>query len=64
MSLGNAGRIAACWAILTVGGVYAFVLSKRSVETRRYESMQVRERMRKANKGDYDYTTASDRRFE
>lgn len=39
------------------------MLSKKSVETRRYESMQVRERMRKANKGDYD-TTATDRRFD
>ncbi|EDV37057.1 uncharacterized protein Dana_GF11624 [Drosophila ananassae] len=63
MSLGNAGRIAICWTVLTVGGVYAFVLSKKSVETRRYESMQVRERMRKANKGDYE-TTATDRRFD
>ncbi|KAH8327246.1 uncharacterized protein [Drosophila bipectinata] len=63
MSLGNAGRIAICWTVLTVGGVYAFVLSKKSVETRRYESMQVRERMRKANKGEYD-ATATDRRFD
>ncbi|KAH8248449.1 hypothetical protein KR032_010296 [Drosophila birchii] len=81
MSLGNAGRIAACWfviknrkayenklvylirAVLTVGGVYAFVLSKRSVESRRYESLRVRERMRKANHGDYD-SSATDRRFD
>ncbi|XP_037716329.1 uncharacterized protein LOC119551199 [Drosophila subpulchrella] len=64
MSLGNAGRIAVCWTVLTVGGVYAFVLSKQSVESRRYESMRVRERMRKANQGDYDSTAASDRRFD
>ncbi|KAH8385101.1 hypothetical protein KR200_004288 [Drosophila serrata] len=84
MSLGNAGRIAACWfviknrkpseayktkliylrrAVLTVGGVYAFVLSKRSVESRRYESLRVRERMRKANQGDYD-SSKTDRRFD
>ncbi|KAH8315144.1 uncharacterized protein [Drosophila kikkawai] len=63
MSLGNAGRIAACWTVLTVGGVYAFVLSKRSVESRRYESLKVRERMRKANHGDYD-SSAADRRFD
>ncbi|KAH8400859.1 hypothetical protein KR009_001507 [Drosophila setifemur] len=63
MSLGNVGRIAVCWTVLTVGGVYAFVLSKKSVESRRYESMQVRERMRKANKGDYDLS-ATDRRFD
>ncbi|XP_030387100.1 uncharacterized protein LOC115633766 [Scaptodrosophila lebanonensis] len=61
MSLGNAGRIAACWAVLTVGGVYAFVLSKRSVENRRIESLQVRNRMKKANQGEYEAVT--DRRF-
>ncbi|XP_032596882.1 uncharacterized protein LOC116805888 [Drosophila grimshawi] len=63
MPLGNAGRIAACWAVLTVSGVYAFVLSKRSVEGRRSETLRVRDRMKKANKGEYDHTI-SDRRFD
>ncbi|KRG04777.1 uncharacterized protein LOC26527960 [Drosophila mojavensis] len=63
MPLGNAGRIAVCWAFLTVGGVYAFVLSKRSVEDRRIENLRVRERMRKANHGEYDHTI-SVRRFD
>ena len=48
-------------AVLTVSGVYAFVLSKNSVDQRRYESMQIRDRMRKANTGDYEVTTT--RRF-
>ncbi|XP_034142072.1 uncharacterized protein LOC117592427 [Drosophila guanche] len=63
MTLGNAGRIAVCWGILTAAGVYAFVLSKQSVDSRRYESMRIRERMRKANHGDYD-SSSSDRRFD
>ncbi|KRF79253.1 uncharacterized protein [Drosophila virilis] len=63
MPLGDAGRIAVCWAFLTVGGVYAFVLSKRSVEGRRFETLRVRERMKKANHGEYDHTI-SDRRFD
>ncbi|KAH8405802.1 hypothetical protein KR215_009284 [Drosophila sulfurigaster] len=63
MPLGNAGRIAVCWGILTVGGVYAFVLSKRSVDNRRFETLRVRDRMKKANQGEYDHTISS-RRFD
>ncbi|XP_067007480.1 uncharacterized protein [Anabrus simplex] len=54
MRLGKVGKISLGWAIITACGVYGFVLSKRSVEAHRYESMKVRERMRKANEGEYD----------
>ncbi|XP_005191731.1 uncharacterized protein LOC101889837 [Musca domestica] len=61
MSLGNFGRIAVGWTILTAVGVYSFVLSKESVEKRRYEDMQIRDRMKKANIGDYE--SVGTRRF-
>lgn len=34
-------------------GVGGFALSRNSVERKRYESMKVRERMRKSNEGEY-----------
>ncbi|TMW52216.1 hypothetical protein DOY81_002683 [Sarcophaga bullata] len=61
MSLGNFGRIAFGWTVITVAGVYSFVLSKSSVDKRRYEDMQIRERMRKANLGEYE--SVGSRRF-
>ncbi|XP_059609115.1 uncharacterized protein LOC132256615 [Phlebotomus argentipes] len=61
MKLGKAGKIGVCWTVITVAGVYAFVLSKRSIDNRRYENMKVRERMRKSNFGEY---TPSSRKFE
>ncbi|KAL9913272.1 uncharacterized protein LOC119635652 [Glossina fuscipes] len=54
MRLGNFGRIALGWTIITVGGIYSFILSKKSVDKRRFEDMQIRERMRKSNLGDYE----------
>lgn len=35
-------------------GVAGFALSRNSVDKKRYDSMKVRERMRKANEGDYE----------
>ncbi|XP_075168710.1 uncharacterized protein LOC142240849 [Haematobia irritans] len=61
MSLGNFGRIALGWTVVTVVGVYSFVLSKNSVDKRRYEDMQIRDRMKKANIGDYE--SVGSRRF-
>ncbi|XP_023296942.1 uncharacterized protein LOC111679597 [Lucilia cuprina] len=61
MSLGNFGRIAVGWTVITVVGVYSFVISKNSVDKRRYEDMQIRERMKKANIGDYE--SVGTRRF-
>jgi len=61
MSLGSFGKIAVGWAIITFTGVAAFVVSKNSVDKRRYESMQIRQRMKKANIGEYE--TIGSRRF-
>ncbi|XP_053962149.1 uncharacterized protein LOC128865815 [Anastrepha ludens] len=61
MSLGSFGKIAVCWSVITVAGVAGFVLSKNSVDKRRYKDMQIRERMRKANIGEYE--PIGDRRF-
>ncbi|XP_013118237.1 uncharacterized protein LOC106095549 [Stomoxys calcitrans] len=61
MYLGNFGRIAVGWTVITVVGVYSFVLSKNSVDKRRYEDMQIRDRMKKANIGEYE--SVGTRRF-
>ena len=39
--------------IFTILGISGFVASKNSVDKKRYDSMRVRERMRKANEGEY-----------
>ncbi|XP_050323560.1 uncharacterized protein LOC126755206 [Bactrocera neohumeralis] len=54
MSLGSFGKIAICWSVITVAGVSGFILSKNSVDRRRYQDMQIRERMRKSNTGEYE----------
>ncbi|XP_037947133.1 uncharacterized protein LOC119679057 [Teleopsis dalmanni] len=61
MSLGKFGKIAVGWAIITFSGVSAFVLSKNSIDKHRYESMQVRDRMKKSNIGEYE--AVGSRRF-
>ncbi|KAK5640353.1 hypothetical protein RI129_011164 [Pyrocoelia pectoralis] len=43
--LGIVSKVAICWSIITVGGIYAFYLSKRSIVANRYEHMKIRERM-------------------
>lgn len=44
-------------AVITVVGIYSFVLSKRSVDQQRIESMRIRDRMRKSNYGEYEAST-------
>lgn len=61
MKIGKFGRIGIGWAIITVTGVYSFVLSRRSVDQKRVDGMKVRERMRQANSGDYP---VPERRFD
>lgn len=46
---------------ITITGITAFLLSKRSIDQKRYDNMKIRERMRKANEGEY---TPSSRHFE
>lgn len=41
---------------LTFGSIYAFVLSRRSIDKRRYEDMKIRERIRNSNIGEYEST--------
>ncbi|CAD7011348.1 unnamed protein product [Ceratitis capitata] len=48
-------------SVITFAGVSGFILSKNSVDKRRYQDMQIRERMRKSNIGDYE--PIGDRRF-
>ncbi|XP_044729878.1 uncharacterized protein LOC123293207 [Chrysoperla carnea] len=47
-------KIGVCWAAITGAGVYAFILSKRDIERKRFEHMKARERMRKSNIGEYE----------
>ncbi|XP_055694046.1 uncharacterized protein LOC129796277 [Lutzomyia longipalpis] len=61
MKLGKLGKIGVGWTVITAAGIYAFVISKRSIDKRRHESMKVRERMKKANFGEYP---ASSRKFD
>ncbi|XP_055904827.1 uncharacterized protein LOC129940498 [Eupeodes corollae] len=58
--LGNFGKIAVGWSLITFSGVYAFILSKNSIDKKRVESMQIRDRMKKANFGEYE---KSERKF-
>lgn len=41
-------------------GIYAFVLSKNSIDKQRYDSMKIRQRMRNSNFGEYE---ESNRKF-
>lgn len=35
-------------------GIYAFVLSKNSIDAKRVENLKIRQRIRDSNKGDYE----------
>ena len=39
--------------IFTILGVSGFVASKNSIDKKRYESMKIRDRIRKSNEGEY-----------
>lgn len=39
--------------IFVAVGLSSFVLSKKSIDQKRYENMKIRERMKKANEGNY-----------
>jgi len=54
MKLGKLAKINIAWGVIVVGGVYSFYLAKKSIDKHRYESMKVRERIRKSNVGDYE----------
>lgn len=41
-------------SLVISGGLYSFVLSKRYVDSKRYDSMKARERMHSSNFGDYE----------
>jgi hypothetical protein len=55
-------RVVIFRTIFVILGISGFALSKNSVDKKRYESMKVRERMRKANEGEYQVPET--RRFE
>ncbi|XP_026468001.1 uncharacterized protein LOC113371579 [Ctenocephalides felis] len=56
ISLGKYAKIGLGWTFLTFGSIYAFVLSRRSIDKRRYEDMKIRERIRNSNIGEYEST--------
>ncbi|EZA50172.1 hypothetical protein X777_11235 [Ooceraea biroi] len=49
MVLPTWAKIGIGWCVATATGLYAFALSKRSVNARRYEIMKARQRIRDAN---------------
>ncbi|KAG8228874.1 hypothetical protein J437_LFUL007611 [Ladona fulva] len=53
MALTNVGKVAIGWTLVVAAGIGSFVLSKRSIDQKRFENMQIRERMRKSNTGEY-----------
>ncbi|XP_068624573.1 uncharacterized protein [Battus philenor] len=53
MPLGKFGKITLSWAVITVASLSLFVVAKNYVNERRVENMKARERMRKANEGEY-----------
>ncbi|XP_047365515.1 uncharacterized protein LOC124955309 isoform X2 [Vespa velutina] len=48
MKLGPHQKIAIGWVIIVSLGLYSFALSRKSIESKRYESMKARQRMRTA----------------
>ena len=49
MALPTWAKIGIGWSVVTAIGIYAFVLSKKSVNARRYEIMKARQRLRDTN---------------
>ncbi|TGZ52884.1 Uncharacterized protein DBV15_11488 [Temnothorax longispinosus] len=49
MALPIWAKVGIGWSVATVLGIYAFVLSKRSINARRYEIMKARQRLRDTN---------------
>ncbi|XP_022177347.1 uncharacterized protein LOC111038518 [Myzus persicae] len=54
MKLNHFQKVFIGWSIVITGGLYSFVLSKRYVDSKRYDSMKARERIRVSNIGEYD----------
>lgn len=57
--LGNVAKIAIGWTIIIAGGLASFAWAKSSVVQQRHELMRARQRMLKANEGEYE----SERKF-
>ncbi|XP_023945498.1 uncharacterized protein LOC112051195 [Bicyclus anynana] len=53
MPLGTFGKITLSWLVVTVGSLSLFVAAKNNIDAHRIENMKARERMRKANQGEY-----------
>lgn len=41
-------------SLVISGGLYSFVLSKKYIDSKRYDSMKARERIHASNIGEYD----------
>ncbi|KYM99399.1 hypothetical protein ALC62_09850 [Cyphomyrmex costatus] len=49
MALPTWAKVGIGWSIASVLGIYAFVLSRKSVNAQRYEIMKARQRLRDTN---------------
>lgn len=49
MPLPTWAKIGIGWSVVTIVGIYSFVLSKQSVNAKRYEIMKARQRVRDTN---------------
>ncbi|GJQ79310.1 hypothetical protein Trydic_g16177 [Trypoxylus dichotomus] len=54
MKLANTTKIGLSWCVIVIAGVYAFYLSKSSIEQKRYDHMKIRERIKQSNVGQYE----------
>lgn len=57
MKLNHFQKVFIGWSIAITGGLYSFFLSKQYVDSKRYDSMKARERMRLSNIGEYDQSS-------
>lgn len=59
LGLGTVGKVAVGWTIIIFGGIASFAWAKNSVVKQRHELMRARQRMLRANDGNYE----SERKF-
>ncbi|XP_050542042.1 uncharacterized protein LOC126905927 [Daktulosphaira vitifoliae] len=60
MTLNHFQKVFIGWSLVISGGLFSFYLSKRYIDSKRFDSMKARERMRFSNIGEY---TPSERKF-
>ncbi|XP_025410495.1 uncharacterized protein LOC112683609 [Sipha flava] len=53
MKLNHFQKVFIGWSLVISTGLYSFVLSKRYIDSKRFDSMKARERIRQSNIGEY-----------